>query len=176
MYAMFHPYLQEKYIHVNLRIINNDKSKRFAIHAYHIHRSKQINNSSGLEVETKFFGLNKLHTCSPNRHASKILSLSRFNLGSQIIKTFITSLLSVFILACPSLLCQKPTIIHIISTQAWFIMNVNIIHILMPFSYTYDFVGTWINDMECMSIKAYFKTISCNWLILNTIMHKIFTI
>ena len=89
------------------RIINNDKSKRFVFHAYHIRRSKQINNSSGLEVETKFFGLNKLHTCSPNRHASEILSLSRFNLGSQIIKTFITSLLSVFILACPSLLCQN---------------------------------------------------------------------
>ena len=89
------------------RIINNDKSKRFSIHAYHIHRSKQINNSSGLEVETKFFGLNKFHTWSPNRHASEILSLSRFNLESQIIKSFITSLLSVFILACPSLLCQN---------------------------------------------------------------------
>ena len=57
------------------RIINNDKSKRFVTHAYHIHRSKQINNSSGLEVETKFFGLNKLHTCLPNRHASQMFIL-----------------------------------------------------------------------------------------------------
>ena len=111
------------------------------------------NNSKGLEVETKFFDLKEFLAYFPNWHASQILSLLKDNLGSPITKSFLTSLLSVFMLACPNLLCHNQ--LSFIVKLNFF--NVNNIYIFMPFTNVWNFVSVWINNVACMCIKTYSK-------------------